>query len=112
VERPRYPSTAPAAAAGLLRAAIEDVVAERTAALEGALARAAAAFGDRAPRVARRLVVGHPTEEIARAAETYGADLLVLGARGLGTLKRLLLGSVSDAILRSAQRAVLIVRGE
>lgn len=112
VEQPRYPSTAPAAAAGLLRAAIEDAVAERTAALERALTQAAAAFGDRASRVTRRLVVGQPADEIAHAAETLGADLLVLGARGLGALKRLLLGSVSEAVLRSAQRAVLVVRGE
>jgi len=35
---------------------------------------------------------------------------VVVGARGLGALKRLLLGSVSEAVLRSAERSVLIVR--
>jgi nucleotide-binding universal stress UspA family protein len=109
VERPRYPSTAPAAAAGLLRAAIDDTIAERTAALERALAQAAAAFGERA--LQRLLVVGHPAEEIVRAADGHRVDLVVVGARGLGAVKRLLLGSVSEAVLRDAQRAVLVVRG-
>jgi nucleotide-binding universal stress UspA family protein len=111
VERPRFPSAAPVAAAGILRAAIEEVVAERTAALGRSLEQAAAAFAAPAPRVERRVVVGYPADEIVRAAEAADADLVVMGARGLGALKRLLLGSVSDAVLQNAPRSVLIVRG-
>jgi len=45
------------------------------------------------------------------AAAAADADLVVVGARGLGALKRLLLGSVSEGVLRNAERSVLIVRG-
>ena len=111
VERPRYPSSAPAAAAGVLLAAIEQAVDERTAALRQALDRAAATLGPRAPRVERKVLVGDPVDAIVRAADTGTADLVVVGARGLGALKRLLLGSVSESVLRHAGCSVLIVRG-
>ena len=57
------------------------------------------------------LAVGDPRMEIARQAEAWGADLVVLGARGLGGVKRFLLGSVSDAVARHAHCAVLVVKG-
>lgn len=110
VERPRFPSTAPTAVAGQLRAAIEELVAERTTAVGVALEHAADAFGPRAPHVERRIAVGDPIDQIVRAADTTDTDLVVVGARGLGALKRLLLGSVSEAVLRSAERSVLVVR--
>jgi len=109
-ERPRFPSAAPLAATPMLRAAIEDIVAERKATIAKALEQAAARFGPGGPRVERTVTVGHPAEEIVRAAEDSGADLVVVGARGLGALKRLLLGSVSEGVLRNARPAVLIVR--
>ena len=111
VERPHYPSTAPAVAAGVLRAAIAQAVDERTAALRRALDRAAATLGPRAPAVVQKVLVGDPADAIVRAADTGTADLIVVGARGLGALKRLLLGSVSESVLRHAGCSVLIVRG-
>ena len=110
VERPRYPSAAPASAAPALRGAIQQLVMERTAALGDALARAASAFGRRADQVERRITVGYPSDEIVRTAHGADADLVVVGARGLGAVKRLLLGSVSEGVLRNADRCVLVVR--
>src|SRR5580765_461878 len=57
------------------------------------------------------VAVGDPKAEIVRVAEDWGADLLVLGARGLGLVKRFLLGSVSYAVARHARCPVLVVKG-
>jgi nucleotide-binding universal stress UspA family protein len=54
---------------------------------------------------------GDPRREIVRAAEGYGADLVVTGSRCLGTLQRLLVGSVAHAVLLHTHTSVLVVRG-
>jgi nucleotide-binding universal stress UspA family protein len=48
---------------------------------------------------------------LASAAERYGAEMIVLGARGLGRMEGLLLGSVSSSAVRSAHIPVLVMRG-
>jgi len=48
-------------------------------------------------------------EAILSEADDVGADLIVLGSRGLTGLKSLLLGSVSHALLQHADRSVLVV---
>ena len=53
---------------------------------------------------------GDPAREIVKAARTRDVDVVVLGARGLQTLGRLLLGSVSETVLHQAGRPVIIVR--
>ncbi|QIN80716.1 universal stress protein [Rubrobacter marinus] len=57
------------------------------------------------------LTSGVPAKEIVGAAEELGADLVVLGSRGLGAVKRALLGSVSDSVVCHAHCPVLVVRG-
>ena len=54
--------------------------------------------------------IGHPAEGIIDAAVDEKADLIVIGSRGMGTLKSLLLGSVSDRVAHLAHCPVLIVR--
>lgn len=54
--------------------------------------------------------VGSPAYEITELASSQGADLIVVGSRGRGAVKRLLLGSVSDRIAHLATVPVLIVR--
>lgn len=54
------------------------------------------------------LVSGEPGEAIVRAAEEHSADMIVMGSRGLGQLRRTFLGSVSDYVLHHAYRPVLI----
>lgn len=49
-------------------------------------------------------------DEILGYLDSHTADLLVIGSRGLGTAKRLLLGSVSDAVAHHVRCPVLIVR--
>ena len=53
---------------------------------------------------------GSALDEIGREAETLDAALLVLGARGEGFLRRLVLGSTSERLLRRTARPLLVVR--
>lgn len=54
---------------------------------------------------------GRPAEEISGLAAEIGADLVVLGSRGAGPVKRLITGSVSEGVARMAPCPVLVVRG-
>jgi nucleotide-binding universal stress UspA family protein len=53
---------------------------------------------------------GSVLDEIGREAEALNAALLVLGARGAGFLRRLVLGSTSERLLRRTTRPLLVVR--
>jgi len=55
---------------------------------------------------------GRADEEIVVLAEELGADLIVIGSRGLGGLRRVLVGSVSDSVVRHAHCPVLVARKE
>lgn len=59
----------------------------------------------------KHLLVGSPAEVIISMADEQHADLIVMGARGLGPIKERLLGSVSHRILTLAPCAALIVNG-
>ena len=54
--------------------------------------------------------IGKPAEGIMQAASKQHADLIVMGAKGLGAIDRFLLGSVSTRVVQHANCAVLIVR--
>jgi nucleotide-binding universal stress UspA family protein len=54
--------------------------------------------------------VGDPADEILGTAASFGAELIVLGARSMGTVKRLVLGSVSTKVMRESNCDVLIVK--
>ena len=53
---------------------------------------------------------GPAAEAILNAAEARGADLIVIGSRGLSQFKGLLLGSVSDRVIQHAGVPVLVAR--
>jgi nucleotide-binding universal stress UspA family protein len=58
------------------------------------------------------LRMGAVAMEIVALAEEIGADLIVMGSRGLGGVRRALMGSVSDSVVRHAHCPVLVVRPE
>lgn len=57
-----------------------------------------------------RLAQGDPADEIVRAADDVGADVVVVGTHGRRGISRLLMGSVAELILRSAPCPVVTVR--
>ena len=110
-QSPRYPATTPGFASGVVRDAIAQIVKERSTALEQALAKAAAPFAGRVKKIERHVLVGYPVDALIGAAAGWNVGLVVVGARGVGTLERVLLGSVSEGVLRHVDRPVLIVKG-
>jgi nucleotide-binding universal stress UspA family protein len=56
--------------------------------------------------------MGRPDEEIVKLVEEIGAGLIVMGSRGRGGVRRSLMGSVSDSVVRHAHCPVMVVREE
>ena len=54
--------------------------------------------------------LGEPVTEVVAIAEKLGVDLVVVGSSGRGTLGRLVMGSVSDGVVRSWPGATLVVK--
>jgi nucleotide-binding universal stress UspA family protein len=60
-----------------------------------------------------RIVESYRAQQIVRVAEEIGAGLIVvMGRRGLGGVRRALMGSVSDFVVRHAHCPVLVMRHE
>jgi len=55
---------------------------------------------------------GSPGWEIVSASETFGADLIIIGAQGHSLLSRLVLGSISQRVLTEAKCSVRVCRGK
>lgn len=56
------------------------------------------------------LRLGRPDDQILRVGEDLGVGLIVIGSRGHGGVRRALMGSVSDSVVRHAHCPVLVVR--
>lgn len=89
-----------------LAAADQRVAADLTTALEAAKATLAKA-GLEAEAV---LLRGRPSTQIAQEAEAFGADLVVVGSRGRGPFRSMLLGSVSAEVVDVVAAPVLVAR--
>lgn len=88
--------------------AIHDkAIEEETAKLDKAVASIIAPVKD---RVALKIVPGNnPSVQIVETARKLGADVIVMGSRGLGAVRGML-GSVSFAVLRESEIPVLVVK--
>ena len=60
-------------------------------------------------QLSSEVAFGEPVAEILATARRIGAGLVVMGRRGTGTVRRAVLGSVVDAVLRDAPCPVLVV---
>lgn len=71
------------------------------------LGKAVEALGS--PAVGCVVKLGPPAETISELAEAQQVDMVVVGSRGLGAVKRLLVGSVADRLVHICHRPVLVV---
>jgi nucleotide-binding universal stress UspA family protein len=108
-EKTHLPRSAPSLVADQLRAFAAEVDEEEKTRKHQILVDAEKAI-NRKGRVQLRSVVGNPPDEIVAAAKTTGAQLVVLGSRGIGRLQRLVLGSVSESVLLQSECTVMITK--
>jgi nucleotide-binding universal stress UspA family protein len=65
---------------------------------------------DRSVRYEHRLLLGDPAGEIVQLAADEKMDLIVMGTHGRTGLRRLLMGSVAEAVVRRAACPVLTIK--
>ncbi len=58
------------------------------------------------------LRLGRPAEQIVNLSEELGIGVIVIGSRGLGALRRAVLGSDSESVVRHAHCPVFVVRAD
>jgi nucleotide-binding universal stress UspA family protein len=87
-----------------LREQAEDILNDQAAKIE----QEGGTVAEKHLRIAER----YRAQQIVRVAEDIGAGLIVMGSRGLGGVRRALMGSVSDSVVRHAHCPVLVVRPE
>jgi len=80
--------------------------------LDSIVMRAAKKFnlGENIINIEKIIKKGHPSKVILDLSKSIDVDLIVVGSRGLGSVKEFLLGSVSHSVARHASVPVLIVK--
>jgi nucleotide-binding universal stress UspA family protein len=101
-----YPITRPDAPTELSDSQLK---ADRESRSEAIFKAAMAELGSRPAPVHHHLLVGDPAEEILGFLESHPGVHLVMGRRGLSRIKALVLGSVSDKVMRHARGLVTVV---
>jgi nucleotide-binding universal stress UspA family protein len=109
VAEPAYVPYAAAAPFGGIagRDAVMEEVQSQEKAAERLLEEVVAAAG--LVDAERRVGVGVPAERLADIADEHDAELIVVGSRGRGAFKAAFLGSVSNSLVGTSRRPVLIV---
>ena len=101
---------APSAIRATVGSEVRRLNAERVAAARKALGRVAVELTRRGWRVRLVVTTGAPLRDLLATVTTTHADVVVVGARGVGSLRHLLLGSVADGVLNRCPVPVLVVR--
>lgn len=89
---------------------VEKAVREAAQAVIDAALEKLKTIEDKTLKISSETIQGSPREAIVEESERWGADLIVMGSRGLGAFNRLLLGSVSSAVVHHAKCSVEIIR--
>ena len=89
-----------------------ETIAARRARDEKVAAASRARLEKAGAKVSSAVLFGSPARTILDAASEWGAGVIVVGARGLGAVRGLLVGSVSSAVARAASSSVLVVKGD
>jgi nucleotide-binding universal stress UspA family protein len=106
IPTPDYPIMTPEASAELYQSILQSM----REAGEQTLIHAASFLPPHIGRVEKHLETGSPTDTIISMAQKEHIDLILMGARGVGPMKELLLGSVSHRVLSHASCPVLVVK--
>ncbi|ABA58670.1 Universal stress protein, UspA [Nitrosococcus oceani ATCC 19707] len=108
-----FPAT-PNEVVGMSQLSREDIERAKEESARRALDKAHRAIGDPEREIEEQVLFGDPAEEIIRyidyLAEQSEQPLVVMGRRGLSRIESLLLGSVSEKVIRYANGAVTIVQ--
>lgn len=100
-------------AASLLQLATQDSDAIAAAAVEAGehlMAPGAALLDAAGVGYSMEVVLGEPGPALVDLAEQINADVVMLGARGMGALESVLVGSVSKAVISRCSKPVMVVR--
>jgi len=86
-----------------------DAVGQQNRIMEDATAQLEALTGDQPVAWEPLITIGKPADEIARAVEEKDIDLVIAATRGRSGFKRLILGSVTERLMRTLTCPLLVV---
>jgi nucleotide-binding universal stress UspA family protein len=89
---------------------LSQTIAKRTEKAEEVLDEAINEIGDIPGDCETEILSGDPAETILRVVDTFDIDIVIMGTRGQGGIKSLLLGSQSHKVLSAAPCPVMLVR--
>jgi len=89
---------------------LSNTIAERAEKSDKILSEAVNEIGEIPGKCEAEMLEGDPAETILRVADTYPIDVIVMGTRGRGEMRSLLLGNQRYKVLSEAPCPVLLVR--
>lgn len=89
---------------------VDEIIQEGKKFFLGAHERVSAEAQKRGVQLTTKMLYGHIGETLVKYAAESGAELIVMGSHGRSAMGRLLLGSVSDYVVKHAKCPVMIVR--
>ncbi|WP_018661711.1 universal stress protein [Heyndrickxia acidiproducens] len=97
-------------AEGMSEATVEDIYAEQAKEDNDLLKQAVSLAEEEEIEIEPLIAMGDPAIQIVKKAEEGNYQLIVMGSRGLGNIKGLMLGSVSQKVSQLAHCPVLIIK--